>query len=236
MTDCGIPREKITVIKNGVDMDLFDLTVSGAAMRKKLGVGERVIAAYFGTHGMAHHLETVFEAASLLTEREDIVFVLVGEGAERARLLKLKQQMKLDNVVMLEQQPKALMPELWAMADISLVLLRRTDLFKTVIPSKIFEAMGMATPIILGVAGEAREIVEAADGGLCIEPENAAELAAAVITLADDADHRRRVGKSAYEFVGQNFDRHALAARYLDVLDGQAARPAELRGLGNRHE
>ncbi len=218
MTDAGVPAAKITVIKNGVDTSLFDVGVSGAAMRAELGLGSKTVAAYFGTHGMAHHLETVLEAAALLKDRQDIVFLLVGDGAERARLAALAAERALENVMMLGQRPKQDMPALWAVADISLVLLRKTDLFKTVIPSKIFEAMGMATPIVLGVDGEAREIVEAAGAGRCIEPENAAELAAAVSELADDAEQRAAIGRRAHAYVGQHFDRQVLAERYLKIL------------------
>ena len=120
---------------------------------------------------------------------------------------------------MLEQQPKALMPELWAAADISLVLLRRSDLFRTVLPSKIFEAMGMARPIVLGVEGEAQELVERAGAGIAIPPEDAAALASAVIRLADDPALRAAMGQRGYDCVRADFDRKVLAARYLELLE-----------------
>ena len=174
---------------------------------------------------MAHHLETIFDAARLLADDERIVFMMVGDGAEKGRLAEMRGQLSLDNVLMLDQQPKASMPEFWAMADASLVLLRRADLFKTVIPSKIFEAMGMATPIVLGVDGEAREIVEAAGGGIFIEPENATQLADAVRRLADDPELGAKMGDRAHDYVKTYFDRRVLAHRYLDVLKGVAAAP-----------
>lgn len=216
----GVPAEKITVIKNGVELGLFRADTSGEAARARHGLAGKTVAAYFGTHGMAHHLETVLEAAQRLAHRPDIVFLLVGDGAERARLLEMKASLGLANVLMLDQQPKEAMPELWAMSDVSLVLLRRSDLFRTVIPSKIFEAMGMAKPIVLGVEGEARELVEAAGGGIAIAPEDAAGLAAAVERLADDPALRARLGASASHFVREHYDRRRLAARYLDVMDG----------------
>ena len=218
MQDSGVPAEKIVVIKNGVELGLFQRDTSGEAMRARLGLEGKTVAAYFGTHGMAHHLETVLEAAQILAKDPRIVFVLVGDGAERSRLLELKNQQGLSNVLMLDQQPKEAMPELWATADISLVLLRKTDLFKTVIPSKIFEAMGMATPIILGVEGECRELVLEAGAGLTIEPESAVELAAAVRRLADHPDEAKAFGQQGYDYVCVNFDRRVLALRYIDVL------------------
>lgn len=218
MRHSGIPSEKIVVIKNGVELGLFRRDTSGEAMRAKHGLEGKTVAAYFGTHGMAHHLETVLEAAQIVAGDPRIVFVLIGDGAERARLFDLKDQMGLSNVLMIDQQPKEAMPALWAMADISLVLLRKTDLFKTVIPSKIFEAMGMATPIVLGVEGESRELVQAAGAGLIIEPESAEELAAAVRRLADNPDEAKALGQQGYDYVCANFDRRVLAARYIDVL------------------
>lgn len=219
MVDQGVAPEKISVIKNGVDTARFDPNVSGTDLRAELGLGERTVAAYFGTHGMAHHLETVLEAAALLRERKDIVFLLVGDGAERERLVQLAAERELNNVLLLGQRAKEDMPALWGLADVSLVLLRRSPLFRTVIPSKIFEAMGMATPIVLGVEGEAQEIVTAADAGIAIEPENAQALAAAVTRLADDPDLRRTLGQRGRDYVVSHFERQQLAAAYLRLLN-----------------
>ena len=126
---------------------------------------------------MAHHLETVLEAAHELTEWKDIVFLLVGDGAERRRLVTMRDEMKLSNVLMLEQQAKEKMPELWSLSSVSLVLLKKSALFKTVLPSKIFESMAMEKPVILGVEGESAELVMSARGGICIEPESSKDLA-----------------------------------------------------------
>jgi glycosyltransferase involved in cell wall biosynthesis len=132
---------------------------------------------------MAHHLETVLEAARELIDWKDIVFLLVGDGAERSRLVAMREEMKLQNVVMLDQQPKERMPDLWSLSSVSLVLLKRSDLFKTVIPSKIFESMAMEKPIIMGVEGESAELVMSSGGGICIEPENGKDLADQVLKL-----------------------------------------------------
>jgi glycosyltransferase involved in cell wall biosynthesis len=218
MRGSGVRAEKIVVIKNGVELGLFQRDTSGEAMRARLGLQGKTVAAYFGTHGMAHHLEIVLEAAQLVADDPRIVFVLVGDGAERSRLLDLKNQMGLTNVLMLDQQPKEAMPELWAMSDVSLVLLRKTDLFKTVIPSKIFEAMGMAKPIILGVEGESRELVLGGGAGLTIEPENAVELASAVRQLADNPAQAQAFGQQGFDYVCANFDRRVLAGRYLGLM------------------
>lgn len=222
MVESGVNDGKITVVKNGVELSLFDRSCSSDALRERLGLTGRFVAAYFGTHGMAHHLETIFEAAAMFRDDDEVSFLLVGDGAEKARLEARLLELGLNNVLMLGQQPKSLMPEFWALADVSLVLLRRTDLFRTVIPSKIFEAMGMATPVVLGVEGEAREIVEHASAGIPIEPENSDELAAAVRRLADDPALCRKLGDSGHAYVAEHFDRRVLAARYLTLLEDVA--------------
>src|SRR5690606_24796831 len=117
---------KIEVIKNGVDLARFRPLGQASSRARDLGLEGKFVASYFGTHGMAHHLETVLEAAERLRGREDIVFLLAGDGAERARLAALRHERRLDNVIMLHQQPKEQMPELWALSNASLVLLKKS--------------------------------------------------------------------------------------------------------------
>lgn len=218
MTDIGVPADKVSVIKNGVDTQLFRRDVDAGDLRRELGLDGKHVAAYFGTHGMAHHLETVLEAAALTRDQKDLVWLLAGDGAERDRLVRMRAAQALDNVVMLGQQDKARMPALWSLADVSLVVLRRSSLFLSVIPSKIFEAMGTATPIVLGVDGEARGIVEAAGAGEFVVPEDAAALAATVTGLMQDPARRATMGASGYTYVREHFDREGLAARFLALL------------------
>jgi glycosyltransferase involved in cell wall biosynthesis len=215
----GIPAEKVTVIKNGVDFSLYKkpLQVS-SGLSRKLGLEGKFVASYVGTHGMAHHLETVLDAARELTEWKNIVFLLVGDGAERSRLVTIRDEMKLSNVVMLDQQPKETMPELWSLSSASLVLLKKSELFKTVIPSKIFESMAMEKPVILGVEGESAELVMSAGGGVCIEPESAKDLASQVLKLSRDPDVCRELGASGRRYVLEHFDRRALARRFAEVM------------------
>jgi glycosyltransferase involved in cell wall biosynthesis len=210
----GIDAEKIEVIKNGVDLGFYEPATRDQAIAKEFGLQGKFVASYFGTHGMAHHLETILEAAQELQRYPEIVFLLVGEGAERNRLSVLCNQLRLKNVVMVGQQPKGKMPALWALSDVSLVLLKKSDLFKTVIPSKIFESMAMEKPIILGVEGESQAIIQTAEAGLCIEPENARELAARVLELYSDRDLRTSLGRNGRRCVAEQFNREVLAQRY----------------------
>ncbi|MBA4762012.1 glycosyltransferase family 4 protein [Sphingomonas sp.] len=232
VTDGFVPhiRERrgegpIAVVKNGVDLTTFTTPDAAAEteFRTAHGLTGKFVASYVGTHGMAHKLDTVLEAAELLRERSDIAFLLVGDGAERERLVAEIAARGLSNVVMLGQQPKSAMPGIWAASDAALVLLRRVDTFKTVIPSKMFEAMAMACPMIMGVEGEAKALMEAGGAGIAITPESAQELAAAVTRLADDPAFAAQLGESGRSFVAREFDRRVLAERLLGEMQALVA-------------
>ena len=215
---CGDP-EKIVVIKNGVNLRLFHKTISASQAKRDLGFEDKFVAAYVGTHGMAHGLNTVLDAAQMTAEDMRIQYLFVGDGAEREALMQRANQLRLQNVCFLGQLPKADMPTVWSATDASLIVLRRDDLFKTVLPSKMFEAMAMACPIVLGVEGEAKALLDAANAGIAVEPENAVEVANAVRRLADQPDTVERLGKQGQAHVKANFDRTKLAARYVQVLE-----------------
>ena len=223
MLEKGIAGDKIEVIKNGVNASFFQPYRGDNALRKQMGLEGRFVVAYIGTHGLAHGLDTVLDAAALLRGNPQIVFLLIGDGAERKRLLQLRDARGLSNVVMVEQQPKANMPIVWDLSSASVVHLKKSPLFKTVIPSKIFESMAMERPILLGVEGEAAQIVSQADAGVCFEPENAQQLADAVLRLASDSESARQMGVRGRRYVMEHFDRERLAERYAGLLVRTAA-------------
>lgn len=219
--DRGGRENAITVLRNGVDLEAFtgEGTEVDTGLEEQLGLQGKFVASYVGTHGMAHGLDIVLDAAEILRNEKDIVFLMVGDGAERERLLGEKNRRGLVNVVMEEQQPKSMMPALWSITDVSLVLLKKLDLFKTVIPSKIFESMAMQRPIVLGVEGEVKQIIEESGAGLCIQPESADELAEAVLRLRDDRQLYQNLSNAGRGYVSRSFDRRKLALQYLQVLD-----------------
>jgi glycosyltransferase involved in cell wall biosynthesis len=210
---------KIVVITNGVDVSHFKAETDSGNTKRELGLEGKFVAAYVGTHGMAHGLEMILEAAALLRDQPRIAFLLVGDGAERSRIERLKQERQLDNVLILGQRSKESMPSIWAATDASLILLRRNALFRKVVPSKMFEAMAMRRPIILAVEGEARALLEEVGAGIAITPESAHELAAAVVRLADDPDFAAALGASGAKHVREHYDRARLAWRYLALLE-----------------
>jgi hypothetical protein len=231
----GVPDEKMSVVTNGVDNDLFAPRDPDPAFRAQYKLDGRFACAYVGTIGMASGLDVALRAGRLLKDkgRDDIALLLVGDGAERQRLQAEADQADLDNVIFTGRLDKSQMPTCLASVDACLVHLKRKDLFKYVLPSKIFEAAAMRRPIILGVEGFAADLVQQAGAGLCIEPENAEHLVAAIERLADDRALAARLGESGRQYVTKHFNRDALSRDYLAVLhrvvagDGAAAAAVE---------
>ncbi len=216
---CG-DAGKISVIRNGVNLGLFNPSGNGAARKRELGLDGRFVAAFVGTHGMAHGLGTMLDAAEILRDDHRIVFLMVGDGADLARLKADRAARGLSNVHILGQLPKAAMPGIWNATNASLILLKRSDTFKKVLPSKMMEALAMQCPVVLGVEGEACDLLMEAQAGIAIPPENAVELAKAVQKLADDPALAISLGHAGRAFVMQNFDRNVLAHQYIALLAG----------------
>lgn len=214
----GGNEARTSVIRNGVDLTLFNPMPRDETYAEQIGVGGKFVASYVGTHGMAHGLDVVIEAAEKLKNNTNVVFLLVGEGAEKTRLKEVVESRNLSNVIMLDQQSKDQMPLIWLVSDVSLVLLRKLDLFLTVIPSKIFESMAMGKPIVMGVMGEAQELIEKGNAGLCIEPENADQLVEALNSLQSNKGQYEDIAESAKNYVAENFNRRDLARRYEQIL------------------
>jgi len=219
----GIPAEKITVIKNGADLSIFKSMPRDQTFLRSIGFQGRFVASYVGTHGLAHGLETILDAAHLLRDDDKIGFLLVGDGADRRRLLAKRDEMGLSNVVMLDLQSRDRMPAVWSATDASLIVLRDKPVFRTVIPSKMFETMAMKKPIILGVAGESQQMVETAGAGLWIPPEDARALADAVRKLSADPGLVSGLGEQGYRYVTQHHDRTVLARFFNGLLRDVAA-------------
>lgn len=216
----GVEARRIDIIPNGVDLDVFVDGGGGAALREEFDLGDRFVCSYVGTIGMGSALDVVLRAARKLAAEGDdsIRFVLIGDGAVREELEGQARREGLRQVVFTGRQPKSRMPDFLAMTDACLVHLGRKDLFRTVLPSKIFEASAMRKPIVLGVEGSAAELVDDAGAGLCIEPENEDQLLAAVRRLAEDEALCAGMGKAGYDNIATRYDYAELARRYETLL------------------
>ncbi|KAA3617828.1 MAG: glycosyltransferase WbuB [Calditrichaeota bacterium] len=218
LSNRGVSKDKISVIKNGVDLNLFTDQGNQTALKEKYGFKDKFIVSYIGTHGLSHALDKVLETAELIRDQKEVMFLLVGEGAEKEKLQQEAKQKKLSNVIFVDQINKTQLPDYYALSDIVLVTLRKLPLFKHVIPSKIFEIMAMKRPIIISVDGEAKKIVEEADGGVFAEPENAAALKLAIENLYQENKKRIQLGENGREFVEKYFNRDLLADDYLKII------------------
>ncbi|MGA9040173.1 MAG: glycosyltransferase family 4 protein [Terriglobales bacterium] len=214
------PAEKISVIENGVETSLFSPQNSDANLRRELGAEGKFVVSYIGTIGMAHGLESIIEAATRMQQANPaVLFLLLGEGAEKERILTMAKSRRLTNLRFVGQQPRESIPHYIAASDACLVLLKKADIFKTVIPTKMLEFMSCARPVILGVEGHARKIIEEAQAGICIEPENAADLVQAITRLAADPGLRESLGRNGRQYIQRKFSRRNTAVAYLDMLE-----------------
>jgi glycosyltransferase involved in cell wall biosynthesis len=217
----GIDRSKLSVITNGVDLDLFQ-PGSRQDARARLGLPSGFIATYVGTHGMAHGLGMLLDAAPRLAA-DGITLLLVGEGAEKAMLKERATREDIRNVIFWDQRPRNEIADVCAAANVCLVLLRGKQLFKTVIPSKIFEFMGAGRAIHTTVDGESRAIIERAGGGVYSPPEDVDAFVATMHGYATNPAALDELGTSGCRFAEANYSRPVLAARYAKLLVGVAA-------------
>lgn len=220
LVDQGIDPDRISVITNGVDTELFNGTGPDPRLRRDYGLGGRFVCAYVGTIGMACGLEVALEAGRRLKDRgrHDIALLLVGDGAQRQALEDRAEREGLDNVVFTGRLDKRRIPALLASVDACLVHLRRKELFRYVLPSKIFEAQAMARPVLLGVEGCAAELIEQTGGGVLLEPENPDHLVEQLEHFADHPHYPRSLGRIGRDHVLRHYSRDRLADDYLRLL------------------
>ena len=213
--------DRISVVMNGVDLQQFQPQECDDKFLTEYGLTGKFVCSYIGTIGMAHGLDVVVEAARLLKGqgRDDVRFCLVGDGARRESIQQLAREKGVEELVVFTgRQPKERMPTILASSGACLIHLRGCELFGTVIPSKIFETMAMGRPIIMGVQGEARDLVEAAGAGLVMQPDSAESLVDCVDQLIEDPELRGRLQTRGRDFVRENYNRDELAAEMLATL------------------
>lgn len=213
-----VPEEKISVVQNGVEAEIFSPRDS-RGLRKQLGLEGKFVVSYIGTLGMAHGLETLVAAADQLQfAHPDVEFLLVGEGAEKERIARVVESRQVRNIRFAGQQPRERIPDYIAASDACLVLLKKSEVFETVIPTKMLEFMSCARPVVVAVNGQARKIVESARCGIYVEPENPQALADAILALKQGNQQREALGRNGREYILQNMAREQTAHTYLTVL------------------
>jgi glycosyltransferase involved in cell wall biosynthesis len=224
----GIEPGKIEIVTNGVDTQFFKPQAKDPELVAHYGLEGKFVAGYIGTHGLAHGLSTVLAAAAHMRKQpggDDYRFLLLGDGAMKSALISEANDLRLENVVFVDSVPKFEVARHWALLDASIVHLRKNAIFDTVLPSKLFESMGMGVPVLLGVDGESAELVERERIGLVFEPENAEALCGALTRLAQSHDLREQFRSNCLA-AAAHYDRRTLALRMLAILDATVAQSA----------
>jgi glycosyltransferase involved in cell wall biosynthesis len=214
----GIDRNKIRVVLNGADLSWCAPRPRDPEMETAFQLNGKFVVGYLGTHGLAHGLDSVLDSVNMLRDRDDIAFFFAGSGAERARLERRVADQQISAVRLIPRQPKDRVASLWSLCDVALIPLRNDPVFGTVIPSKLFEAMGNGVPVLMSTPdGEATRIVRETQCGVTVSPEQPDALAAAIIELADDPIRVSELRTAAIQSA-QQYSREAMASDYIRCL------------------
>jgi glycosyltransferase involved in cell wall biosynthesis len=219
----GVPENKIEIVYNGVNYQKYE-GFHQEAVKKQYGFEKKLVVLYAGALGLSHSLETLLAAASKLRERENVQFLLVGEGARKKFLQERAGELGLKNVTFWPGQPWDKMPEIYALADVCIVSLRKIALFEKFIPSKIFEILASRRPMVACLAGEAARLVADSGAAKVVTPEDAGALTQSIGELLDDEALRAKMGESGFQYVVNNFNRAELAWQYIGVLESVVKR------------
>jgi len=221
----GIPAEKITLIPNGANTELFQPQPDAAAtLRQQLHLHEKFVVLYAGILGLAQGLETVLDAAANLRTHPHIQFLFVGTGPREQALRDYAQNLGLTNVQFLGQQPRETMPAYLSLADVAVVPLRDVPVFAGALPSKLFDAWACACPTLTSIRGEAQKLVEQAGAGQFVTPEQPTELAQTILTLCAQPEKIKEMGERGRAFVSQHYSRQAQARHLVTLLEQESER------------
>lgn len=214
----GFDKNKVHLITNGVDTEFFKRENRDEEFRKELGVDGKFAICYAGIHGIAQGLEVIIDAADILRDYKDIQFLFFGDGPEKEKLIDMVKEKGLNNVTFMPVQSKPKMPRIVASMDATIIPLKKLDLFKGALPSKMFESLASELPIVLAVEGEAEKLINDAQAGITVEPENSKEIAEAVLKLYKDPELRTKLGQNGRKYVMEHYAREAIARKLEKIL------------------
>ena len=210
---------------NGSDPGMFDPNDSGLEFKRKYQLSGNFIVLYAGAHGLSNDLGVVLDAAHLIQDRPEVIFVFLGDGKEKPALMRRAQEMELKNILFIPPLPKIEIPTAMAAADACIAILKPVPLFSTVYPNKVFDYMAAGKPVILAINGVIREVVESVHAGIPVEPGNAESLAQAVIKLVNNPSLGKEMGARGRDYIERYFNRAVLAKKledaFLSVLEDQ---------------
>jgi glycosyltransferase involved in cell wall biosynthesis len=216
---------KVDLVPNGSDPRMFDPNDNGLEFKQKYRLSANFIVLYAGAHGLSNDLGVVLDAARLIQDRHEVIFVFLGDGKEKTALLHRAEEMELKNVLFIPPLPKLEIPSAMAAADACIAILKPIPLFSTVYPNKVFDYMAAGKPVILAINGAIREVIEGVDAGIPVEPGNAKAIAQAVIQLADHPSLGKEMGSRGRNYIETYFNRAVLSNKledaFLSVLEDQ---------------
>jgi colanic acid biosynthesis glycosyl transferase WcaI len=216
----GIPNMKLCFIPNGANTDLFTFSQIGRErIRQALGLEQKFIAIYAGIHGLAQGLDTILETARLVQSIPEIHILLLGDGPKKAEIVSMANSYNLPNLTLLSEKPREQIPDYLSAADVAIVPLKKAEIFKGALPSKIFDAWACERPVLLSIDGEARTVMESIDGGIFIPPEDPAKMADALLYLMKSPNERQKMGENGLVYTRQNHSRAALAEKLILHLE-----------------
>ena len=216
------PNKNVYWLKNGVDINFYDVNkeIEKDAWKNENNYSnEDFILFYGGIIGHAQGLEVILNAAKKLDEYKNIKFVLLGNGPEKEKLIKLRDELKLTNLRFFDAVPKSEMQRIIMSTNATIIPLKRLDLFKGAIPSKIFENLALKKPIILGVEGEAEELfIKQGKCGVSFIPEDSEDLAKQILKLYNDRNLVIELGENGLKYVSENFNRDKIAEEFYNQI------------------
>ncbi|MEM1502842.1 glycosyltransferase family 4 protein [Domibacillus sp. 8LH] len=216
----GINSDKILFIPNGADLDIFQPGLKENWVRDEYNLHGKFVITYMGAHGVANHLDSIIDTARECREHQDIVFMLIGDGMQKKHLIERVKREGLTNVLFVDSQPKQKIPDFCNASDICTAVLKKVETFKTVYPNKVFDYMSCAKPILLGIDGVARELVEESGSGYYVDPENPLDFKEKIMNLYENEKLQKQLGENGLAFVQNNFSRESLATKYIEEIKG----------------
>lgn len=216
----GIAAEKVWMIPNAADLDVIKPGPIDEEIRRKHNWGDKFVGLYMGAHGRANYLWQLIEAAKVLRNEPEYLIACLGDGMEREVLMKKAQEEGLTNICFLPAVTRGEVNAYLNACDVSLIVLKKVDTFKTVYPNKMFDSMSAAKPIILAIDGVARKlVVDDAHCGIYVEPENAEQIAEKMRFYRNSPKIAKEHGESGFKYVSEHYDRRKLAVKYLGLID-----------------
>ncbi|WP_046174530.1 glycosyltransferase family 4 protein [Domibacillus indicus] len=215
----GVDPDKIIFIPNGADLDIFQPGPKENWVRDEYNLHGKFVITYMGAHGVANHLDSLIDTAKECQEHKDIVFMLIGDGMQKKHLMEQVKNEGLNNVLFVDSQPKKKVPDFCNASDVCTAVLKKVDTFKTVYPNKVFDYMSCARPILLGIDGVARELVEESGSGYYVDPENPLDFKEKILSLYHNEQLQKHLGESGLSYVREHFSRESLALKYIQKIE-----------------